>query len=502
MKLSLITATLAVLASLSSCEKIDPGLKFSVNQGALDYVTETILPVVLQELQKVEIESITTDVSTPIGTVVLEVTDIKFTDLNAGTIDVSFVSPHSIKATVSGASASVTFGWRYRQKIWPHTSDRGTGEATARKVSALVSMEVRTNSTDGRPIVRAPRIKFKIGKLKVKLHGGASWLYNIFITVLKPFIVGNIDKAVKNELRYLLNVFVNDELARFPVQIPLGLGIGIAYRLTADPTVTHDRSLVVPSQAEFFPLELGTGHSGHAPAKLPDRGTSRVNMFEFVFSAFTLQTLGFSAYKARALEQRLTKEKAAGIPGAGVLFTTDVYAVYAPRMLTKYGRGKEVSLRFSALREPEVSLIRSGFNVTFPMVIHVDVRVVDKAANTSRWEEAFAITAFANAHGSVGFENNTLHGKVTLVNSTIGLYSSNVGAVNVRGLSSTIHLALDVAQTIVNRILHNGVPVPSVQGLTFVDPIIEWYNDYFAISTSGKYVPPVVPDRKQKSINP
>lgn len=489
-------AILTLAALFCACSGADTGLKIGVNQAAVDYLTDVILPVVLQEVQKVEVESFSTDVGTPIGTVTLDVKDFKITSLSAGTIAVNFVSPHSIKATMEGGLASATLGWHYRQHIWPHTSDTGTGTVTAKKVSATINMEITTNATDGRPIITAPKIKFKIGKLKVKLHGGASWLYNIFIGILKPFIKSSVDKAVKKELKYLLNTFVNEALKEVPVQIPLGLGMGIAYKFTSDPTVTADGSLVFPSQGEFYPLELGPGQSGHTPAALPDRGTTKVNMFEFIFSEYTLQTLAFSAYKARAFEQRLTKSALEAFPAAGALFTTDVYVVYAPRMLTKYGHGKEVSLRFSSFAEPLVSFTESGFGATFPLNIYVDVNVVNKTTNESHWEEAFGIEAIANANGDIDFENNTIFGKISLTNTTISLHSSNVGTVNVKGLRSTILLALDVAQSIVNNILADGVPVPSFQGLTFVDPVIEWHEDYVAISTSGKYVPPVVPEHQ------
>lgn len=488
----MLTVFIAMALLFSASQGADAGLKIGVNEGALTYMADTILPIVLEELQKVEIESISTSTGTPIGTVDLNVTDMKITTLDAGTIDIKFVSPYSIKVTMSGASAGATLNWRYRQHIWPHTSDSGSGTITAKKVSATINLDIRTNATDGRPIISTSKVKFKIGKLKIKLHGGASWLYNIFIGVLKPFITSSIDKAVKNELKYLLNVFVNDELAKFPVQMPLGLGIGIVYAFTADPTVTSDSSLVFPSQAEFYPLALGPGQSGHAMNVLPDHATSKVNMFEFIFSEFSAQTLAFSAYKAGAFNQRLTKDDVEGVPGVSVLFETEVYIVYAPRMLTKYGYGKEVSLRFSAFGEPFADFSKEGFDVTFPLTIAFDVKVTDKTTGEEYWDEAFSVDAVANTNGGIGFENNTLFGKVTLANTTLSLHSSNVGTVNVKGLSSTINLALEVGETFVNKILSDGLPIPSIQGLTFVDPLIEWFDDYVAISSSGEYVPPIV----------
>lgn len=491
----LITFILAILFA-TQINATDPGLKIGVNQAALDYLTETILPVVLTELQKVEIESVSTEVGTPIGTVDFNVTDLKIASLDAGTISVAIASPHTIKATMSGGLASASMGWSYRQHIWPHTSDAGTGTITAKKVSATITLDISTNKTDGRPIISTSKVKFKIGKLKVKLHGGASWLYNLFIGVLKPFIISSIDKSIRKELKYLLNTFVNEQLAAMPVQIPLGLGMGIAYAFTADPSVTAEGSMVFPSQAEFYPLALGPGQSGHEVGTLPDHATSKVNMFEFVISEYTMKTLAFSAYKAGAFEQRLTKEDAAGIPGTSVLFTTDVYVVYAPRMLTKYGHGKEVSLRFSSFAEPLVSFTESGFQATFPLILYVDVNTTDKSTNQSVWEEAFSVEAICYTNGTLGFDNNTFFGKIIISNTTIGLHSSNVGAVNVKGLSSTIHLALEVGQTFVNNILADGVPVPSFQGLTFVDPTLEWFNGYVGVSTSGKYVVPNVPEHK------
>lgn len=487
---TMMMAALALALVLGVSCGADTGLKMGVNEAAVSYMTDTVLPVVLEAVQKVDISDISTEVSTPVGMVDMNVTDIKIESLSAGKITVKFVSPYNVKATMSGALMKATLGWAYREHAWPHTTDKGTGTITAKKVSATITMEIRMNATDGRPIVRAPKIKFKIGSLKIKLHGGASWLYNIFISVLKPIIVSNIDKAVKRELKYLLNTFVNEEFARFPVQIPLGLGIGFAYAMTADPTVAS-ASLVFPSQGEFYPLETGPGHSGHTPVVLPDHATSKVNMFELIFSEFSAQTLGYSAFKAGAFEQRLTKEDAAAVPAASVLFTTDVYAVYAPRMLTKFGRGKETSLRFSAFREPLVDFTESGFDVTFPLIVTIDVNNTKKGANvTGDWEEAFALMVTANTKGDIGFDNNTLRGKIAITNTTIALHSSNVGAVNVKGLSSTIHIALDVAQTFVNKALANGIPIPAFHGLTFVDPIIEWYDKYVAVSSSGKYVPP------------
>lgn len=486
MKVALFVTLFALV--FGSSRAANPGLKLAVTQDAITYFKDLFMPYVVEAVLNANISTIEQEVSTPIGTVIFTIDNFKINSLEPGKVNIGFEAPHNIKIALDDASMTASLDWKYREKIWPHPGDSGSGDITAKKISLEAVLEVTVNATDGRPIVTAPRIRFKIGKMSIKLHGGASWLYNIFITVFKSTIVDNIEKAVISVFDHLVDTTLADMLRDIPLTIALTKDIGIDYALAADPVVNSEHTLVVSSQAEFYPVSLGPGHSSLAPpVAMPDHATGVTKMFEILLSEYTFNTFAFSATKTGLIDFRVTKEQADA--NTTYFFSTDFFSFYAPGMVSKYGKDKEISYHFTAQSVPIFDISPKGFTILVPLALTVDVNP-GAIPTHPIWEEAFSLAVDASARGNIDIVDNNIVGTLELANASYVLRSTEVGEVQVKSLGLVVDFVVKELVKMLNVYAAKGFPIPSIKGLSFVDPVIEWKNKFVAIATSGKYVMP------------
>ena len=77
-----------------------------------------------------------------------------------------------------------------------------------------------------------------------------------------------------------------------------------------------------------------------------------------------------------------------------------------------------------------------------------------------------------------------------LVGTTV-LQWSSVGDIPVSLLSSGIQMLVNALVPMANSYLATGYPLPTLPGLTLVDPTIGYGADYMFVATSITYQPPI-----------
>ena len=74
-------------------------------------------------------------------------------------------------------SIDLQCNWHYRKDHWPHVSDGGSADISIG--SSTITATMALSNSNGKPAVTASGCAIQIGSFSLKLHGGASWLYNL-----------------------------------------------------------------------------------------------------------------------------------------------------------------------------------------------------------------------------------------------------------------------------------------------------------------------------------
>ena len=478
----ILLATVLAVATANTGDKV--GVKVAVSQAALGYLKDQMMPVAEAKALAAQIGDMEARASVPVvGKVDMKIRDMKLNRLHVSNSTIELVAPSTLAVSFTGLDLDVTLRWHYREVKWPHVSDSGRGEGKTTRASGRVVLALGTD-VQGRPTAKITGCGLGLKDLSLKLHGGASWLYNAVISMFHGKIVRAIDSAVCGALTGDVQALLDKMLAQIPVQEPLGKYFALDYSL-ANPggiVMTAEHELVASSQGEFYPQGGAPGKAPGVPAAMPNSVAN--TMFQIFISSFSAQSLGYVAASQGLVRKDFTKDMAPLM--AQAFFTTDFYAQYAPGLVTKYGAGKEVALHFEMHSTPTVA-----FSEQDKAVVRAGVEMTVRAKNAAgAFEDAFTMLLMATCVGSAKVENTVISGELADANATASLVQSQVGDVDLNGFNDLITFALSMATGTVNEILAKGAPLPSMQGLDFVNPTVLYRNGYIVVTTDIKFTPP------------
>lgn len=479
----ILLATILAVATANTGDKV--GVKVTVSEAALGYLKDQMMPVAEAKALAAQIGDMEARASVPVvGKVDMKIRDMKLNRLHVSNSTIELIAPDTLAVGFTGLDLDVTLRWHYREVKWPHVADSGRGEGKTTRASGRVVFAIGTDA-QGRPTAKIRECGLGLKDLSLKLHGGASWLYNAVISLFHGKIVRAIDGAVCGALTGDVQALLDKMLAQIPVQEPLGRYFAIDYSL-ANPggiVMTAAHELVASSQGEFYPQGGSPGKAPGAPAAMPD-SVARA-MFQIFISSFSAQSLGYVAASQGLVRRDFTKDQAPLM--AQAFFTTDFYAQYAPGLVAKYGAGQEVELHFEMHSTPSVA-----FSARDKAIVRAGVEMTVRArpAAGAAFEDAFTVLLMATCVGSAKVENTVISGELADANATASLVQSQVGDVDLNGFNDLITFALSMATTAVNEILAKGAPLPSMQGLDFVNPTVLYRDGYIVVTTDIKFTPP------------
>jgi len=459
------------------------GVKVAVTQNALTYLKDVALPVAEAAALAAVIPDMTENVHVPVvGYVDLTLKNMKINRLSVKNSSVILTPSNGISVSVTGLDLDITLDWHYRESSWPHIADSGSGEGSTTSASASVSFIVGSDAT-GHPTAKISSCGLDLSSLSIKLHGGASWLYDIVIDLFHKKIVEALDSGICKVLSTDVQDLIDKYLSELPVQHVLGDYLAIDYSL-ADPNgivITSDDILIGSAAGEFFPKN---GHPGQAPGKpvaMPNSVTD--NQFQIFVTDFSVESLGFAAVKSGLAEMTVTKDMVPAM--AKDFFATDFYGQYAPGILDKYGEGTDCALLLALHQTPDV-IFTTKDGVDVKAGVELTIRAMNK---DGKFEDAFSIMLNCDIDGDAKVNNTVLSGELTDVSATATLVSSHVGDVDIDGINDLVQFALSMCLDTVNEILAKGTPLPTLPGLHFVNPEILYRDDYIVVATNIVYNP-------------
>jgi len=205
---------------------------------------------------------------------------------------------------LSNAAISVHGDWRYKAHIGRiPIRDHGNFDASASGISLTVSVTLGASPT-GQPTINATNCSANVDRLKIKTHGGASWLYNLFMSKIERLIHGSLRNQICDAARKAINEDASRELATLKVKIAIKGQWLLDYSLVSGPLFAAGY-LESFHKGEFFYATDPT-EAPFQPAPLPSPPATD-HMVTFWVSEYVVNTAGYVLHKHGAMKGIFTK---------------------------------------------------------------------------------------------------------------------------------------------------------------------------------------------------
>ncbi|XP_054835710.1 bactericidal permeability-increasing protein-like [Eublepharis macularius] len=473
---------LPFLASWVHVGGLSPGLKAQVNQKGLEYGREFGLRMVKSMLKNDTIPDIHGAHDAPLlGKVQFSVTGIQINELQLDDSIISFAKGLGVNLTVQNGGVLLNANWKLRTLFGP---DGGTVDIT---VSALSLSAVLGISKDvkGRPVVWAARCRAGIGDLRVKFHGGNSWFYNRFTSVLEVILQAKLNKQLCFEIKKGTDDFAR-VLRAMNVSVQINSFAELDYSLVNKPFFGANRCQV-DFKGEFFSpgqprINVFTPSSFLLP-KQPD------SMLLLGISEFFANSAALLYFRTGALQRNITDEM---IPkGFPIRLNTENMGMVIPELEKKFP-DMPLEVQVGARKQPEFSFHPDG--VHMKIFGSVEVSVILPNASLA---PAFLLNIDGNFTGqfflepvSSGISIGKLLGTVALKHFQVSQGWSNVGHIEMKFLENALTVAVQVGLLSINKHLKKGIVLPNIHNVSLVNPQIAMYQGLMLVATDLHYQPP------------
>jgi len=476
-----VLTVVVFLAVIAASDEVNPGLRSTVSNGGLEYAKSVLQPILIEQVKGIKIPDMEDKVHSPVGKIKIELSNIHLSEFGLEQSSITLTPPNEGVVSLSGLSVHLEFNWHYKAKF---ASDHGSGEAHTSGASTKVSAGL-SKDDKGAPVVTIDDTGFDCGDLSIKLHGGASWLYNVLISAFKGKIRSAVNTEVRKQITSTISDMIQKALASVPLSYDFDNGMSLSYALADDPAVLPDYGgrMAAGSVAEFYVTKEGPGHSPFKPTAMPKTTATSAPgpMVELFMNEFFFNTLSYSYIHSGNSHWQIDEDNAP--VEAKPLLISGYYASAAPGLIDKYGLDAPLRVEFEVEQIPTLYIQPDVFQLQTSASLTMEVN------QNQTFTKVIGLDATLLTAGVVSLNDTAVTGNLKTLKINATVTSSTVGDVDIKGMQDLIDFTATFATNTINERLAQGVPLPVVKGISFVDPKIIWGSNYVAITSSFSYKP-------------
>lgn len=502
---ALLVALLYCCASLSASSSSffprlpSPAVSLAVSQKGMDFATDVLVDILLKKLElAVYLPDMNFEVSGFVG---------KISKLNCYSFQVG--QAKLVADDGSGATGSATLSvtdfattcsahWSYHLKVWPHfPNGQGTLKGSA-KVSC--SVPVTVSATDrGQPHVSATDMSLSIDITKLDFSRGISGsIFQLFESMIKSDLAGALRPPMKNVFESLINDNANQALESFSVLTPLlfpapydiseiDFGLLSATSRGAEFAAPY---VSVSLHGEAYRRGAHQEAPGVAPAVglPPCDADLDTRMAQVLLHPFVVESLGSVFVAAGLAEISVNGDMIP--PDVPIQLDTTSFSMFAPGLAEKYPDKPLEIVVDTPDKAPKFVVDHGALHATATATFTFNV-VLDGAERALGFEVACPLVVDGKV--SVTADGSAVTAELTLLECPLSLSRDETGGdIDVDGLDDTVaFLVTSVVLPMVNDNFKAGVPLPTIDGLSFHNFAIGLSRgDYLAVSSDLSYVPP------------
>ncbi|XP_041453976.1 bactericidal permeability-increasing protein-like [Lytechinus variegatus] len=460
----------------------EPGFKARISQNGLDFLRDVGIHMLQTKIQQLTIPDIHGKADVKVGHIYYDVTKMHITTFSIPSATLT-TNPTAGGLTLktSGVSIKVHGDWHYSTHGFIHISDSGSFDAGANSITLTVTLRIGVDAT-GRPSIssQASDCSFSVGGLDIKLHGGASWLYNLFDhdigNAIKDSLNGQICSTVVDEV----NGSLEDELKTLQVIAPVEDIIEIDYSLVESPS--FNGSINTAHKGEVYPLGNKTECPLPVPQIPPDSDVSRM-VFIWITeylpnsAGYVLQNIGFLQYNVTP-DNVPAEEK--------YLLNTSNFALdlLIPQINKMYPN-MAMQINVNSTKAPVVKVASTGVQA----VLVGDFTPYAILPNKTL-AYLFTLSVTISSKVTVNFTSNNITWNISSFSTTMKAVHSAVGPFFTSALQLAVNTAIK-AELVpkLNQLGAVGVPLPQLEGFNFTKPVVSLGEGFLKIGTDLTYTP-------------
>ena len=387
--------------------------------------------------------------------------------------------------SLSGAGISLHGDWRVKYRVVFKISDHGSFHASASGASISVSATLGSTAS-GEPTIRATRCTCRIDRLRIHLHGGASWLYNLFMVFVEGGVRDNLQVKICDAAKDAVNSDAARELATLPMMVPLSSDKQwmLDYRLVSPPAF---KSGYMESfyKGEFF--NAWSTKAPFQPSPLPSPPTAD-RMATFWVSSYVLNTIGFVLQKRGILRYDLTKkdlpENSRHLLNTTCSFFSGCIGAIVPAVGKKFPNSF-VELEMYSSSAPTAVIDRQKFIGNF-----VGVAVFRARLSDGSLAHLFALNVTAKMTVVPRLDGTVPKAKVNIVDNVLAVINTSVGPISTVWLQRAFHVPKkNFIIPKLNEAGERGFPLPTIKHIKFTNAGMQLENDCIRVFTDVAYSP-------------
>ncbi|XP_067287199.1 bactericidal permeability-increasing protein-like [Pseudorasbora parva] len=467
---------LLVLVNLFSVSTSNyAGVKVSLTKEALEYGRQIGITSIQQKLRSIKVPDISgTEKVAPIGKVQYSFTGMQIVNLGLPKSALGLVPDTGVMLSIDHAYINLHGNWRV--KYLRIIKDSGSFDLAVNELTISTTIAVMSDDT-GRPTVSMTNCAASVGSVKIKFHGGASWLYNLFSSF--------INKALRNALQKQICLLVADSIAEMNphlktlnVLAKVDQYAEIDYSMVGSPVISNT-SIDLDLKGEFYNIgQHKEPPFSPTPFSLPCQDT---NMMYIGVSAFSINSAGFVYHSAGALRLYITDDM---IPsGSPIHLNTRTFGTFIPQIAKMYP-GLMMKLLVETVKEPIITFERN--NMTVQASSTVTAYAIQPNSTLS---SLFVLNLEGSVSADIYVTELKLAGNVSLNKIYMSLAKSYVGPFQVTSLDNIFKIVLKVAVIPkINARLQEGYPLPAIGKMQLVNSQLQVLKDYLLIGTDVQFM--------------
>ncbi|XP_067102897.1 bactericidal permeability-increasing protein-like [Osmerus mordax] len=464
-----MSAWLTLLALLPLTLAINPGVKVVLTEKGLEYGRQIGMASLQKKLNTITVPDLSgSQRVSRIGRVKYSLTGLRIVSLGLPQSGLGLVPGTGVSLSIGNAFLNLHGNWRVRYKF---IKDSGSFDLGINGLTITTSIAIKSDET-GRPAVSSVNCVTDLGSAKVKFHGGASWLYNLF----RSYINKALSKAIQKQICPLVADAITDlnpQLKTLNVLAKVDKDAEIEYSMVESPAISKS-CIDFGLKGEFYNIGAHQEPPFSAtPFSLPPQIN---NMLYIGISSFTPNSAGFVYNKAGALSLYVTDDMIP--PISPIRLNTRTFGVFIPQIAKRFP-GLMMKLLVKTTKQPIITFEPN--NVTLQATGTVTAYAIQPNTTLS---PLFVLNMEASVSARMYVTGMKLAGTLTLNKIQMTLGTSNVGDFQVKTLDNIFSIVLKLAVIpIVNARLESGYPLPSLGKMNLVNTQLQVLKDYMLIGT-------------------
>jgi lipopolysaccharide-binding protein len=482
----LIAGLLSLICLYSSgVAATNPGLKLRLSQPGLNYAGSVAVQIMSDKIHDLRIPDQTGTAHVEVGKVEYEIRNIRLTSFQPPSTSVTVNPGSGITWSLSGAALSIHGDWHYKYRLgFIQIQDSGSFDGSGSGISISVSVAIGASST-GQPTISSNACSCVVNQLDIKIHGGASFFYNLFMGSVENPIRKNLQGKICDAARDAINTNAARELATLQLKVLIEKEWLLDYSLVSAPMFAAG-FLESMHKGEFFFVNDPT-EAPFQPAPLPSPPTAD-HMVTFWMSEYVLNTVGLVMQKHGILAYNLTKKDLPDDQKEKLNTTCSLLSGCIGVAFPTVGKlypNSSVEIEMYSTAAPSASINTADIVGTFDGIMVLRTRLTNGSL-----AHLFGIKVSAKVSITPKLDGKVLKATLDTMDEAMSVVDSSIGPVS----TVVFQLFFDVVKKgfiipKLNEAGAKGFPLPSIQHVEFINTGLSLQPNCVSVTTDVRYKP-------------